>query len=77
VSVAQITRSFKKAEGDEIRKVVTLKRILLELGKIAPVVGHWRIEKEGWTEWVQKLRRGRERNRMRCTKREEKSGTKV
>jgi len=40
-SVAQITRSCTKAERDEIRKVVTLKRILLELGKIAPIVGHW------------------------------------
>lgn len=58
-SVAQITRSFKKAERDEIRKVVTLNRIFLEPGKIAPVVGHWWIEKEGRTQWVQKLWRGR------------------
>jgi hypothetical protein len=57
--VAQITRSFKKAERDEIRKVVTLNRIFLEPGKIAPVVDHWWIEKEGRTQWVQKLRRGR------------------
>lgn len=76
-SVAQITRSCKKAERDEIRKVVTLKRILLELGKTAPVVGHWWIEKEGRSQWVQKLRRGREGNRMRCTKRVERWGTKV
>jgi hypothetical protein len=37
-SVAQITPFSEKQKGEEIRKVVTLNRIFVEPGRIAPFV---------------------------------------